>query len=138
VEVVEERIEAIRQQLKSIEEARNNETKSSAGDKYETSRAMMHMEEEKSRVQMTKTNQLRLELKEIDPAEIHQIIKVGSLVHTDSGKYFISVGLGKIKIKEEVVYCISMGSPLGQQLRGKSVGDEILMGGRSIEIKDIN
>lgn len=132
-----ERIEGIRSELASIEESRDNETKSSAGDKYETGRAMMQMEEEKSRMQLGKTNQLRLELTEIDPEERHEKISKGSLVITDGGKYFISIGLGKVKLAEDIFYCISTASPIGIQLRGKSIGDEVTYGGRSIKIIEI-
>jgi len=137
LELIEERINGIRKELASIEESRNNETKSSAGDKYETGRAMMQMEEEKSRMQLSKTNQLRLELLEIDPEEEHHMIKVGSLIITASGKYFISIGLGKVKMGDEVYYCISTASPIGQMMRGKTVGDQIKFGEKTIEIKKV-
>jgi len=42
-EDTEKRINVIERNLKSIEESRNNETKSSAGDKYETGRAMLQI-----------------------------------------------------------------------------------------------
>jgi len=137
VDIVEERILAIKSDLASIEESRNNETKSSAGDKYETGRAMMQMEEEKSRMQLGKTNQLRLELLEIDLDEKHETIQPGSLIITDTGKYFISIGLGKVKMKDEIFYCISMVSPIGLQMRGKTLGDQINFGGKTIQIKNI-
>jgi len=138
IEIVEERISAIKTELASIEESRNNETKSSAGDKYETGRAMMQMEEEKSRMQLGKTNQLRLELQEIDLEEKHKSIKFGSLVITDTGKYFISIGLGKVKMNDEVFYCISTASPIGIQLRGKTAGENFSFGGRTIQIESIS
>ena len=137
LESIEQRILGIKSELISIEESRNNETKSSAGDKYETGRAMMQMEEEKSRMQLGKTNQLRLELIEIELEVANNKITKGSLVITDKGKYFISVGLGKLKIKEEVYYCISTASPIGMLLRGKGVGDSVEFGERRIQIIEV-
>lgn len=137
LELIHERIEAIKAELSSIEESRNNETKSSAGDKYETGRAMMQMAEEKSRVQLSKTNQLRLELLEIDPENSTEQITKGSLVISDTGKYYISIGLGKVQVAEETFYCISTASPIGMKLRGKVKGDKIEFNGKQIEVKEI-
>ncbi len=138
LELIQKQIDSIRSELASIEESRNNETKSSAGDKYETGRAMMQMAEEKSRMQLSKSNQLRLELQDIDPNNTHEKISKGSLVITDNGKYFISIGLGKVKMENEVYYCISTASPIGIQMREKVAGDLVEFGGRRIKINQVH
>ena len=138
LDLIQKQIKSIKSELASIEESRNNETKSSAGDKYETGRAMMQMAEEQSKVQLTKSNQLRLELQDLDPLQKHNKIEKGSLVITGNGKYFLSIGLGKVKMNNEIFYCISMASPIGIKLRGKEVGDQIEFGGKIIEIIEID
>ena len=69
-ENIEQRIASIQQVLNSIEESRNNETRSSAGDKYETGRAMMQIEEEKNRHQLFQAYQVMQELSKIDPLRV--------------------------------------------------------------------
>lgn len=134
---IEDKIASLQLAIKSIEESRNNETKSSAGDKYETGRAMLHMEEEKSRTQLVKTQELKLLLSEINPETSFDEVALGCLVVCTQGKYFISVPIGKLVLHDETYYCISMASPIGLKLRGKKVGEEISMGDKKIKILNI-
>jgi len=135
---VEKRMQTIEERLKLIEESRDNETKSSVGDKYETGRAMMQMEEEKSSAQLLEITNVRQRLSKIQIEKIFDKVEVGSLVSTNKGEYFISAGIGKIKINEEVFYCISIESPIGQLLRNKRKGGEIEFNKNKIQILDIN
>ena len=45
-EYIDQRIESIQKKLDDVAESRSNETKSSAGDKHETGRTMMQLEEQ--------------------------------------------------------------------------------------------
>ena len=45
--MLDKKIKTVQESISYIQEARNNETKSSAGDKYETSRVMMQAELDK-------------------------------------------------------------------------------------------
>lgn len=49
---INDRISLLEKQLQSLKEARDNETKSSAGDKFETGRAMMQSEVQKIQSQL--------------------------------------------------------------------------------------
>ena len=75
--------------------ASNNETKSSMGDKYETTREMVQQEINNLQVQLNENVRAKnsLKLLNINP---HQIIRSGSLVETDKGFFFIAVSLGEI------------------------------------------
>lgn len=46
IEIIEERITTIRMAMNDAQASANNEEKSSAGDKYETSRAMSHLQKD--------------------------------------------------------------------------------------------
>ncbi len=48
---INKRISTIERRLNAMAEARNSETKCVVGDKHETGRTMMHLEEEKTRMQ---------------------------------------------------------------------------------------
>ena len=131
------RIESFQKVLQSIEDSRNNETKSSVGDKYETGRAMMQLEEEKNKSQLFEAYQVKQELTRIDPRKTSIKVEMGSLVETNKGNYYISIGIGKILINETLYYAISIMSPIGMKLRDKKVGDELEFNGNKIEIKRI-
>lgn len=137
LKLIEDKISSLHSALDSIEESRNNETKSSAGDKYETSRAMLHIEEEKTRNQLAKTQELKLLLLKINPLDTFEEVSLGCLLICNQGKYFISVPIGKVVLADETYFCISMASPIGKLLRGKKEGEEITFGERKIQIQKI-
>ena len=135
---INQRINSIQEVLESIEESRNNETKSSVGDKYETGRSMMQMEEQKGRQQLFQANQVRLELMKIDIKRKLNKVETGSLVETTNGNYFISVGMGKVRLDDVLYYCISSRSPIGIKLMHKEKGDEVEFNGKKIRISGIH
>lgn len=134
-EHIDKRITAIQHRLLSIEESRNEETKSSAGDKYETGRAMMQMEEDKVNRQLAEVLLLRKNLTEIEIEKPNASIGPGSLVKTDQGYFFLSVGIGKITLGNDFYYCISCEAPIGRLLLGKKQGDEIVFNGQKRKIE---
>lgn len=134
---LKERIESLESALTTIEEARNNETKSSVGDRYETGRAMMQQEEEKYHAQLANAIHLSHQLGRIDPDHGYDRVVSGSLVITTAGKYFMAVGLGKIKLDEGLYYAISVEAPISQAMLGKRKGDRLHFNQKQIEILDI-
>lgn len=108
-------------------EAANNETKSSAGDKHETSRAMMQLEQEKLGKQLKELEEQRSELEKIDISKPSVQIAKGTLIQSDKGFLFISIGLGKISVDGKTVFAISPQSPLGLKLLGKKENDVVEM-----------
>ncbi|MBK7871412.1 MAG: 3-oxoacyl-ACP synthase [Saprospiraceae bacterium] len=134
---IAKRIHTIEMVLKSLEESRNNESKSSVGDKYETGRAMLHLEEEKNKIQLAEALLARSVLESIHLEKTINKVEIGSLVITNSGKYFVAIGLGKILIDKELIYGISLDSPIGQVLKDKKVGDQCSFNERLIRIDAI-
>jgi transcription elongation GreA/GreB family factor len=117
---------AIKQSINSARESRDNETKSSVGDKYETSRAMMQMEMEKNQARLTDVETQIISIGKIDIQKEFKKAEFGSWVETSAGNYFISVAFGKVCIQAISVYCISLFSPMGKALSGKRAGEKIV------------
>lgn len=136
-QILDEKIESAKLAIQSAKESRDNETKSSVGDKYETGRAMMQMELEKNRIQLNKALSLKNELEQIDLQKKYKKVEFGSLVIVSNGNYLISIGIGKIKIEKNIYYSISLSSPIGKSLRNKKVGDKIEFKGKEISISEI-
>ena len=120
--------------LLQAREAGNNDTKSSAGDKFETTRAMMHFEQEKLSGQLQETLKLHEAILQAEKNSSTENIGLGSLVKTNLGTYFIAAGLGKVLVEGETVFVISSASPIGQKLKGKTVGEEISFNGVSQKV----
>lgn len=106
--------------------ASNNETKSSMGDKYETSREMVQQQINNLQVQLNENVNARNSLKQIN-TNLHPKIGLGSLVQTDKGLFYIAVSLGEITFNEKKIFVISTESPLGKELFGKKKDDEIFL-----------
>ena len=119
-------------------ESRNEATKSSAGDKHETTRALIQHEIEKYNNQLNKALFQKNELTKIYELNNYDCIEPGSLVITSQGVYLISIGIGKIAIKEDVFFCISLASPIGRLLSNKKVGEIINFNNQQIKILEIH
>jgi transcription elongation GreA/GreB family factor len=131
---LEKSLEEARREFALAKESRDSDTKSSAGDKFETGREMMQREMDKLSAQVDNLLNSIAKLDRIAEYPTSTIISEGSLVVTDQETYYLSIGYGKI----ETVYAISIESPLGLELKGKRVGDCIEMRGRNITIKHID
>ncbi|WP_107039814.1 3-oxoacyl-ACP synthase [Brumimicrobium mesophilum] len=124
-EVLEERLALSNQAYNDALESRNNDTKSSAGDKYETSRAMMQQEMDNAEASIHQAKLFKNELSRLPVLEKSEKVISGSFVETDKGFYFLGLSLGKIEIQNQIIYAISTASPLGKLLLHKKVGDII-------------
>lgn len=134
---INQRIETAQSAINSAEESKLNETKSSAGDKFETGRAMMQLEQEKAEVQLANAVKLKHTLNQIDLDKKHQQVNHGCLVITNQLNYIISIAVGKLLVENEDYYAISLSSPIGKLLLGKSIGEEVTFRGRTIRILNI-
>lgn|SRR5690554_678198 len=122
---LEERLKMATQTYNDALESRNNDTKSSAGDKYETSRAMMQQEMDNAEISIHQVKVFQNELQRLPLEENVNAVMSGSLVETTNGVYFLGLSLGKIEVNNQIVYAISTASPLGKLLLNKKVGDVI-------------
>ncbi|MBS1778301.1 MAG: 3-oxoacyl-ACP synthase [Bacteroidetes bacterium] len=119
-------------------EAAANETKSSAGDKYETAREMMQQEIDLNTTRLQAAKAQEQVLKQIDTEKTNDVVVPGSVVQTNSGYFYIAVGAGQLMVDGVKYYAISMDSPLGAQLKGKRAGDTYALNGRTFTIISVN
>lgn len=115
----------------------NNETKNSAGDKHETGRALLHLEQEKNSKQLYEAIALKEKLIRIDPYHSTNTINVGSIVLTTNGNFYISIAAGKLEIDGNVYFAISPSSPIAIKLIGKKPQQRVEMNGRHYEILSV-
>jgi len=135
--VLDSRIAEIETAIASAKEARDNESKSSAGDKYEIGRAMLQIELDNLEHQLKNQLELKTEILRVNPELTTEKIGFGSLISCTNGTYFIAIGLGKIVVCNETVYAISLASPLGKALKGTQKGETISINGNSIKINNV-
>ncbi len=123
LKTINDKILSLENILVELKESISNETKSTAGDKYETARAMLHLEQENIFKQLQNANDQRRELELIDFGKRSNIVSNGSLITTDKDSFFISIGFGKMVMDSKTIVALSSKSPLGSIFMEKQVGD---------------
>ena len=136
--LLDEAIADIKLQMRELVINAENDSKSSAGDKHETGRAMMQLAQEQLGKQLLETEYKRTALIRLDAhASAHHIVE-GSLVVTNENTLLIGTALGKISFENATVFVISLQSPLAQLLIGKKSGDIVLFNQKPITILSVS
>ncbi|MBC8052318.1 MAG: 3-oxoacyl-ACP synthase [Sphingobacteriaceae bacterium] len=134
---VEERIKSAENAITSAKEASQDDTKSSAGDKYETTREMMQQEISRNEAQLYEAMKLKHQLSQISIDKSSDSIQNGSVAITDNGNFFISISAGLLTIENESFFAISSFSPIGKQLIGLRTGGMFSFNSKDYTILDI-
>lgn len=116
--------------------ASNNETKSSMGDKYETSREMIQQEINRLQMQLNEAITQRETLTKI-PLKLSVIAETGALVETTGGLFFISTSAGELQVEDKRIFTVSPVSPFAKSIIGKNAGDVFLLNGSAQQIINI-
>jgi transcription elongation GreA/GreB family factor len=134
------------QELTNLDAAAATETKSSAGDKYETGREMIAQTRQLMERNLAETETALSILERMSSqtsapeVSAPKTIKIGfgSLVDTSDGLYLLGISLGEVAIDPGLkVTAISLASPLGKVLFGKAPGERVPWKGDSLEILGI-
>ena len=120
-------------QIGMLKDALANESKSTAGDKHETGRAMIHIELEKAGVQLHRIEEGLQVIGRIKP-EGKSTASMGTLVETERGIYFLAMSLGELTVSGVKVFVVSTASPIGALLLGKKKGSMINFQGRTMTL----
>ncbi|MDC3276014.1 GreA/GreB family elongation factor [Flavobacteriaceae bacterium] len=124
---LEKKMGVLEQQKKSLQKDLTSETKSSAGDKHETGRAMIQLEREKLGNQIREIELNYQRLNTIKDVKTSTIISLGSIIFTDKANYFIAIAADFCEVNSKVFYCISSQSPIGKLLIGKKINESIMI-----------
>ena len=133
---VNKRLYNIENVISSNQKALQSETKSSAGDKHETGRAMLQLEIEKAGQQLAGITQMKAVLSKIDISKTSKNACLGSVIITDKARYFLSISAGQLVVVDKSYFAISVASPIGKLLLGKQEKDAISFNGITIVIND--
>ena len=118
-------------------ESANDDSKSSAGDKHETGRAMAQLEQEKSGYQLKEAQELKNNLEKININTVSKSVQLGSIVITDKGNFFVSIPVGKLIVDSQTYYAISLSSPIGVKVKNLTKKDAFEMNNIVYKILEI-
>jgi transcription elongation GreA/GreB family factor len=134
---IEERIATAQQALEMANSSANEETKSSAGDKYETTREMIQQEIEKHASAIAEAVKQKQLLQQINPERITDKVQPGSLVITDKNNFYIAISAGSLLVDGTKYTSISPSSPIGIKMIDKTTGETFAFNGNTHIIKQI-
>lgn len=136
-EYVSQRMQTVQIAIDAAGESGNDETKSSAGDKHETGRAMMQLEQEKNGKQLQEVRELQKLFEKINPSHKINKVELGALVITDKQNFYISISAGKINVNNETYWALSPQAPIAKHLIGLSVGDKMEFNGNYYTVNKV-
>jgi len=122
---VNNRLKIIQTTIKDIQVSLTSETKSSAGDKHETGRAMLQLEREKAGNQLSEIQKVKETLSKINIDKTGSKVGLGTVVYTSKLNYFVAISAGEIVVNNKQFYAISAFTPIGKLLMSKMSGDTV-------------
>ncbi|MHA4810192.1 hypothetical protein ACX0G9_18915 [Flavitalea flava] len=135
--IIEQRISTTKESMDQAQQAANQEGKSSAGDKYETARAMGHLQKDMHTRQLVEHLKELAALHEINADIIYSASGTGAFIVCEGISFFIAAGLGKQKTDDQTIFFLSPHAPLARALEHKKVGESFLFNAVNTVILDV-
>jgi hypothetical protein len=128
------RLEQTRQELEALDQAAAGETKSSAGDKYETAREMIGQARAMQHRIRDEAQTCLDWLDRQDPSVVARTFALGSLVCTPGGWFLVCPSPVELEVNEIRVQGVTLASPFGQACKGTHEGETRAFRDRMVEI----
>ena|SRR6201996_8586993 len=132
-----QRIANSNEAMSQAQEAANSEEKSSAGDKYETGRAMGHLQKDMHARQLAEALKEQAALHAIAIEPLSPEGRPGAYLQAEGIAFFISAGLGKQVFDGRTIVFLSPQAPLAAQLQGKKAGDQVFFNKTLMTLQDV-
>lgn len=136
--LLQNKIDSLRQMIADLTEDAKNDAKGSAGDKHETALSMMHLEQEKLNQKLKEVTDAKYIFDSINFEKSNTKVTVGSLVLANEMYFLISVSLPKVELEGKTIFAISPQAPLAEMLLGRVINDEVLVNNVSYKIQTIS
>ncbi|MHA7131605.1 hypothetical protein [Algoriphagus namhaensis] len=126
-----------RAELARLQESKSADTKSSAGDKFETGREMIAQEMSKLQGSLELLKRQKAQLEALLDLKSTNSVREGSIIYLTGRYLLLGASLGELQVGKQKVFLLSRSSPLGSQLLGKKKGDLVQFMGKSSQIEEI-
>lgn len=134
---IESQINHVQEVINSAKESAKDESKSSAGDKHETGKSLLQLEQENNAILLNNMLTQKPVIKWLENYKSSNEIGLGSIIETNMGIYFIAIGIGMVKLNSASYFVISPTAPVGKLFAGKKQGDTVTFNGKTIEILNV-
>jgi hypothetical protein len=135
--IIEQRVKLSRVLIENAQQAANSEEKNPVGDRYETARALGHLEKDMHARQLSENLKELASLYTIHTHVIYSEVSTGAFVHCKNLSFFIASGLGKQIIEGETICFLSAFAPLAKSMLHRKAGESFQFNGVTIEILDV-
>lgn len=137
IDYINERINTAESALEDNRAGLEIDSKSSAGDKFETSREMIQQEVIRNELLLAEARAMEAALSRINIDSSFTTVQNGSLAITNHGSFFFAIAVGKVEVNKKDYFIISISSPLGQAFKDKRAGDKVVFNGKTYQIKEV-
>ncbi len=134
---IQTEVDQIQHELKLISVDLTNDTKSSAGDKFETAREMANQEINKLQTVLLDKKRFLQLLQSESFSKTHTSIQAGTLVQISGQWYFFGVPFGKLIYKEKQILGIGLTAPFAQFFLKNKTGAELQFNGNEFHIEKL-
>ncbi len=136
VDTQKEVVKTAKEAMLEAQENANSEEGSSE-EMTESYREQMHQTRDMYAIKW-RSSQNDLDLLEAVPAyDIKPVIESGAVVQTNTGNFFIAIGMNKLTVSGETFFPISTSAPIFQAMVGMKKGDSFQFRDRQYEITDV-
>ncbi len=134
---VDERIANAQQAIASARDAAADDTKSSAGDKFETTREMMQQEIARHQQLLADAERMGQVLVSLDARPQSGPVRLGSLVETNRGTFFLAISAGRLEVDGNTYWVVSTASPIGNRLVDMQAGSRFSFNNMEYTVKQV-
>ena len=132
----QDQITAAKKSMDEMQESAN-EQQGSMEDKFESFREACQNQRDMFAKHLDEAISGLAILKRIVATKLNKEVTLGSVVHTNSANFFISVSLGEIVSDEEKYFAISPMSPLFKAMADKKAGEKFSFRNTDYVIKEV-
>ena len=122
---LEQHLNLLQNEIESLQSDMAGESKSSAGDKFETSREMFSARLNQLEISRNHFLQQRTQLRRLKTHQPSKVVAWGSYIKTEKASFLIGIPLSIPKLEKKGIYSIGLQSPLAQAFLGKKQNDKI-------------
>ncbi|PKP34831.1 MAG: hypothetical protein CVU00_04980 [Bacteroidetes bacterium HGW-Bacteroidetes-17] len=139
LEVLRKQLEETVRNFKAvIEDAQKSANEYGAPkDRYDSFRMQLLRKKDMFSQQLAKVNEQADVLERISIDQELKKVEFGALIFTKKQKIFVSIGLGRIEMDNEVYFAISPNVPIYKAMEGLKVGDDFKFRDEVIRIESI-
>lgn len=135
-QTISEKIKNLQTDIADLQKGIAEDSKSSAGDKFETAREMAQQELVKLNTQLNEQQRLKGLIDNQSTEPVFQV-QLGAVIQTNKGIFLIGIPIGNSSFEGKPIIGIGLGAPLGQLLLHKKKGEHVLFNNQQFLIEEI-